>query len=334
MNLKIQITILFLSFNTIIMCQDGIALKDKKPQNYISYYQICNKALELKIKGNYEASIKLYESAFKKYYPFVKDLNELRNCYLLVNKNKLAYKITKRMILSGYKFGTKSFLIHPNQAITEIIDNKLENDTISLKKIKKEYSSLRKKHSKNIDKEKDKYLSVIASLDRFVGAMRNKYRDDEINEDFVSEAGFSTMAELFLNLLESDMIPDRQQSDAWDDQLKGALVHISLIINDLNKEKIFLAKLKDHVIKGNLEPEQFAIIYDQIYTRKWHNKNSYYGMTFEMIDFINDPSKIQLKIKLPEDVVNIDNKRSNIYLPPLWVWAEQKKYQLPEEYKH
>ena len=300
--------------------------------NYISYYKKCNEALESKVNGDITKAIQLYELAFSEHYPFVDDLNELKNCYVLLGKKSEAYLIIERMVLCGFKLKEKSYLISPNSAIVGKKNLQLESDSNLIDQLNLNYVSLRKEFLSSINYEKDKYLTTIASLDRFTGYMRT--HSGEKDEAYIATVGFNALAQLFLNLMDSDQLPYRYESDAWDDQINLALIHIALSLEKHEEQERFLNKLKELVICGTFPPAQYAVIFDQIYERVRNNKESFYGMSFEAVFNFDDPSQLKLVITSPMDIDNVDKRRNEIFLPPLWVWAKQKGYQLPINYSY
>lgn len=326
----LKMSILLFSLTT--MTTQG-AQPEKTEKNYSLYYETCNKALEHQLEGDYIEAVKLYETAFENTYPFISDLNELKNCYVKLGKEDEAYLVVERMVLCGFKLKRRSYLVSSYKAIVGMKNVELEKDSVLVDRLIPVYDSLRKEFLKTIDYEKDKYLLSMSTLDRFTGCMRYNYRKDSEKEKFINDVGFTSVAGLFLNLIDSEYLPSRSESDAWDDQLNLALIHIAQSLEKKSEQDKFLNKLKELVISGDFLPGQYAVLYDEIHVRMRNNKKSYYGMSFEAVMDFDDPTKIQLSISSPEDVENVDKRRSEIFLPSLWVWAKQKGYVLPTDYK-
>ena len=296
--------------------------------DYSKYYKQCNTAFVAMQKGDYGKSIEIYNRTFDEFYAFIDDLDNLRKCYLSIERKDEAYLVMKKMVQHGFKFKNNSYLVSSRTAISGMKDTRLNDSPELVMKLKQNYGSLRKQFLKKINYDKDKYLSVYGNLDRFVGYCRPKDKGD-----LISDIGFTSISELFLNYLDSEFIPSRSESDSWDDQLNIALVHMALSLKNETQEEFFLEKLREMVIKGNLSPVQYAVLFECIHVRNRKNSNSYYGMYFLAPEKFEDPSNIQFEILTPEDIGNIDQRRSDIFLPPLWSFAKHKNYKLPEKYK-
>lgn len=90
----------------------------------------------------------------------------------------------------------------------------------------------------------------------------------------------------------------------------------------MKKHLLIFTRLKT---KGNLSPDIYASAYDIAYYFR-HNK-SYYGrqLTF-------DP-ETGLHFCVPvEDVDNVDARRAEIGLPPVWAFCKIYNIKLPENY--
>jgi hypothetical protein len=172
-----------------------------------------------------------------------------------------------------------------------------------------------------VNVEKHSYLQAIVTAECFVGIMRSCY-SDSASYDIIEDAGFITNGRLFINLLKSEYLPSRKESYLWNDEngFIVALIHIARSLKG-EESKDFFAILKRHVLTGDLYPAQYAVLYDSA-------NSADYGMSA-----IFDEISGKIVLAQPEDVKNVDKRRAEIFLPPLWVWAKKTGYQLPKNYE-
>jgi hypothetical protein len=105
--------------------------------------------------------------------------------------------------------------------------------------------------------------------------------------------------------------------------LSIALIHSAQTLIKPYQDSIlqeYLSLLKEHVRKGNLYPELYAVIFDNIHSTK--TGKSLYGI---QIFFTDDKIEIQ-------DIENIDSRRKELFLPPFWLYCKEKGFPLPESY--
>jgi hypothetical protein len=314
--LRFKVSFYFLLFAVCLFAQTA--------RNYENYYNLRKEAIISKVNGNAQQAILLYEKAFANNYPFVEDLLELKNCYKLINDTANIVKTWERFILTGYVLENKSYLIidDSNKSVWEYsipADEKFVFNVIN-------YDLLRNKYLKNgFNSEKNNYLQAIITNECFANQTRKKYANNYKKYNETGNITFGTNGYLFINLAKSEYLPNRQESNLWeDDQFIVALVHIaaSLKGNDL---EVFLNILKENLICGNLCPENYAAIYD--HAKQGHKKGkNYYGTSLEQ------NNENQIVIVEPQEISNIDVRRAEIFLPPLWVWAKKTGFLLPKNY--
>ncbi|MDR1056883.1 MAG: hypothetical protein LBL90_13985 [Prevotellaceae bacterium] len=265
--MKEKILMRFLGF---FMCIFSInTTMNSQPINWDQYYKICCEAFILKVDENYGEAIQLYNKAFEMdgIMPFVEDLKDLKECYKKLNQMNDVANVWKMMIRSGYAMERNSYFITASPSLLskwyEIIP---KNEHAIFEQIN--YNSIRQEFiSKNINEEKSKYLFSIIIGECFSGIMRKQFSEDKKHE-LISKAGFSTNAELFINLASSDMLPSRSECDIWNDsKLFLAFIHMIGTVKE-EKRKIILSILREQVGKGNLHPAQYAILYN-------HNSKSH-----------------------------------------------------------
>jgi len=285
-------------------------------KDYNDYYNLRNKAMEYHALENFDIAIKFYKEAFKSNYPFPEDVKLLYDCYIQINDLKNANKSIKKMILSGYKFKCDIPLIGYRN-----FNKVIKNDTIFLNNdyLVRKYDCLRKKYLKNTNKVNDQYLKSVEICEIFSSHSRVFAKDDTICDNFyiVQEATFKFKNNLLLALLKSDINFSRKDTDSWlDDEFLIAIIHTSQSLNDEERDD-FMNLLWFQVLNGNLIAEQYAVIEDWLFYKKYNT--SILGM--------------QLDVEL-SDYKNIDDLRKEKLLPPLWAYYKLKKIELPKNYNY
>lgn len=318
--MKVWVTIICL-----LICNSLLAA------DYAKYHESCNSALIEKINGNTKRAIEYYEKAFSENHPFVDDLQELYKCYIAVNDKENAYRTLERMVISGFRLEEKSYLCLPTKPALEKIDNTdFIEDTTLLARLKVNYNDLKTRSIKNFDKESVKYIQSISTNDRFVGYMRTLA--DSSGESLISEIGFNANAEMFLNLIKSNLIDESIPFDIYGSYFYISLAHIALSVSKKDDVNTLFDYLKRQVIIGNLHPNQYAIYFDQNYVRVLGHTGSYYGAHYSS-SWNEETSKMCVQIMPVEDPIKLDKRRASLFLPPLWVMEKLKGIVLPNNYK-
>jgi hypothetical protein len=127
-----------------------------------------------------------------------------------------------------------------------------------------------------------------------------------------------------MNLLKSNIDLSREYTDFWGDlSFSLALIHSAQYFTHHQDSLLneYLSLLEEHVRKGNLYPEQYAIIIDNVHSLK--TNKSLYGVQNIFSD----------DVILIQDIENIDARREKLFLPPLWVYYKDKGFTLPKSYK-
>jgi hypothetical protein len=288
---------------------------------YVDYYKICNVALEHKVKKEYFKSIELYDSIFNEYFPFPEEVLSLARCYYLVNDTQKYHETLKLLISSGYKIEENVPLFSERGLF---YSKKISLDDIKTELILEEYDSLRYDFLKNNDIMVNSYMEAISIIELFANTSRGFAKSD-IKLRIVQNVNFDTKSYFLINLLKSNIDLSRKHTDYWDNSyFVVALIHTAQYLSDekqFKKLDEYLSKLEYHVKMGNLHPQQYAVILDNLYFRK--TKKSLYGVQH---------SGKKKKNEFIEDISNVDNRRSALYLPPLWVSYSEKGYELPISY--
>jgi hypothetical protein len=301
----------------LLLLASNILSGQTSDKEYATYYTLCNEALVFKINKEYKKAVLKYGQAFEGILPFLDDLEELKACYKQLGDTAMVADVWRRMILAGFTATGTSYLIAPQPLLTQWTNHVPDDEQGIFTKIN--YDSLHQVCIAQADMEKHNYLQAIVTGECFAGAMRTYYADDSLL-NVIEDAGYMTNGRLLINLLRSNYMPTRKESCLWNNRsFIAALMHIALTLKGKELDEFF-DRLKHHVLIGNLYPAQYAVIYDSVYN------GEYYGMGRR----INDAGGIEAKP--PKDIQNVDIRRAEIFLPPLWVWAKKTGFPLPSNY--
>ncbi|MDR0675645.1 MAG: hypothetical protein LBF97_01205 [Elusimicrobiota bacterium] len=305
-----------------IFCQE-------QDDNYINYYRTCNEALKCKVKKDYAYAIELYQKAFDEKFPFPDDIKHLINCYLLQGDTINALQTFQLLIKSGYKLDYNlPFLIENGKRVCSnhslILSGNLKLDSLLLE----EYDSLRNQFLINNNKEVNEYMKAIAELEFIAGKLRS-YASSKNEWKILGNRGYRMKTYYLMNLLKSNLDLSRKHTDFWNDKyFIIALIHTAQDLCDDIQDSLlndFLDLLEKHMLKGNLHAQQYVIILDNVYHIKHKFKKSLYGTSMQL----SGKKKYIIKI---EDIKNVDSRRYNLFVPPLWVQYHDKEYQFPKDY--
>jgi hypothetical protein len=320
MKRKIYLLSVLFVFVMSIFCQQ---------KDYTAYYSICNMALQHKVQGDCVQAIELYQKAFNDCLPFSEDIKNLIKCYLAQEDSINAYKTLQLLIKSGYKIENQLPLLAENGEKEERIYFNLSGDSRLDSLLLREYDDLRREFLQNNDQQANEYMQAIAIMEHFSSGARY-FTSSTKKRNIVENANWALEWNYLFNLLRSDIDLSRERTDFWEDvNFVMALIHTEQYLTDNNHDslQVYLSLLADHVKQGNLHPTQYAIILDNVYSRKSNFKFSYYGYdgTISLAGMI-EPRKIK-------DIETVDKRREELFLPPLWVYYQDKNYPLPASYK-
>jgi tetratricopeptide (TPR) repeat protein len=326
MNIKRIILLLLLfmcGINTTIVCQE-------QEDNYINYYRTCNEALKYKVKKNYTYAIELYQKAFNEKFPFPDDVKHLISCYLSQGDTTSALQTIRLLIKSGYKLDHNlPFLIENGERISSnnplVLSGNFKLDSLLLLK---EYDSLRSEFLINNNKEVNEYMKAITELEFIVGKLRT-YASSKKEWEMLGDRSFRMKTHYLMNLLKSNLDLSRKHTDFWNDEyFIMALIHTVQDLCDDGPDSMLndiLNLLEKHMLKGNLHAQQYIIILDDVYYIKHKFKKSLYGTSIRL----SGNNKYMVKI---EDIKNVDNRRYNLFVPPLWIQYHNEEHLLPKDY--
>lgn len=305
--------------------------------NYDDYYKHTINAKILSSQDQVKSAIQEYEKAFSSAYAFPDDIIDVIKLHQkLKNENKIK-ELLKLLVKCGYKTENKipvyveddnQYFKHIKPTYISIPEYKEELDSV--------YKLYRKDYLENIDLEKDNYLSVFKSYEFFITHTR-KFASKEADESkfiYLQDVLWRSSKDLFLNLYNSGQDISRQNTDSWNDELfVNCLIH-SAQTTDYRKEE-YQEFLLQMVKIGNLHPYQYAIIVDDVERRLGNEQ--IYGTSTDPIEFDGDIEKYrntQKQISKIKDIENVDKRRKEIFLPPLWASAKKYNYKLPNNYKN
>lgn len=329
---KTKILIIFILFacNSVLYAQQ---------EKYSEYYQKISEGMTLSAQKDYNSAVKKYEHAFSLAFPFPDDIIDALKIYSQLQRKEEINKLIDLLILSGYKRKQETAVyIEENESpITYISYSKnsyfpLNDYRLALDSI---YEQSRAKRIENIDPSKEKYLLVFSQYEYLITYIRKSKTDPtNINYNSILHNNlWRTTKDFFLNLYYSNQDIQRIHTDSWNDDLFiNCLIHSAQIV-DYRKEE-YQKFLFDMVKKGNLHPYQYAVIIDDVETRLGNNQT--FGTKTDPIEFNGDIEKhrnTQKKISLIKKIDEVDKRRFEIFLPPLWVSAKKHNYVLPDDYR-
>lgn len=292
-------------------------------QSYTNYYNEIAKAQICEAQKKYtEASIH-YSIAFDIEYPFPDDIIDALRCIKHTGNTKSINGLIKLLINSGYKKKEETFLI------TDLSPNGVDHKNIfPLSEYRNCFDSLypinRKIFEQQINKKNAQFLSTFKSLEMLWVQMRKRSTCDS-SFNYTSQLLHKTIRDLLYKIDESNINISRKHTNTWlDFRFIVCLIHSSQRIMDKHEETRFLSFLKKMVNEGNVHPKQYAMIADAV-----HSKISGETIYGEML--CNDNNN-QLQFQTIADIENIDQRRAEIFLPPLWVKALRKNIELPKKY--
>jgi hypothetical protein len=296
--------------------------------DYRKYNDLTAQATVAHATGDYRKCIDFYKLAFLENYPFPDDIKQAAMVYLLMDNKDSAYLCLQQMVLHGWKLTEKLPLVFPNYPMIGTRENFLNiKDTMLENKLQTEYSILRDEYIKQVDYKLNKYLEYIMYHESFCEMLRRGEDLPEEEGQRLAEHAWIQQKQLFVNLLKSNNEFSRYKIDAWTSNfMEIAIIHIA---QSVEKEEFeyFFDLLKQEVFKGNIHPALYATCYDACYA-EWHDwKESYFG---QQTAFGDDGQIHCLPVK---DIKNVDVRRAEIGLPPLWAWCKLHHIELPMNYK-
>jgi len=290
--------------------------------SYTSYYEKTIGAYNNMAERNFLLAAELYEEAFSESYPFPDDLANLRDCYLALGDTTRALNCVKRMIACGWQLNETYPVIG-----RESIENNIGNfDTTQISHLTSIYPTLRLNYLQQIVPSKNAYLERIVLNEIFC----QEIRDGEFAKKLSSAVFVQNTYDLCELLKNKDL--DRKEVDVWNHSLfLITLVHCakSVCLTKFKDDTLFsnlMDLLKEEVMKGNLYPDVYASVYDIVY---WFNHNkSYYGRQVS----VDPKTGIRFCVEI-EDVGDVDKRRAEIGLPPVWAFCKKFDITPPVNYQ-
>ena len=188
------------------------------------------------------------------------------------------------------------------------------------------YPTLRQTYLQQIDPDENSYLERIVLNEIFC----QEVRDGDLVDEKWKSAVYAQNAVALSNLLENREM-DRAKVDVWNSILMQiALVHCAKSLGwiEYGRDSLypgFMDLLKKEVMKGNIHPDVYATVYDIVY---WFNYDkSYYGRQRSFDPVTGKHFCVEI-----EDVSNVDKRRAEIGLPPVWAFCKKYNTTLPANY--
>lgn len=290
--------------------------------SYTAYYGKTISAYGNMVEHNYTLAAKLYEEAFADNLPFPDDLANLRDCYLAMGDTAAAVNCVERMIACGWQLQET----YPVMDFSPLRNRIGAFDSARIAHITDIYPTLRQNYQQQIDLVENAYLERIVLNEIFC----QEVRDGAFGEERWTNALFAQNAADLCDLLRNKEL-DRKHVDVWNSLLlQIALVHCAkaLGLKEYARDTLYtemMELLKQEVLKGNLHPDVYASVYDIVY---WFNYGkSYYGRQLSF-----DPETGKHRCVEIEDAANVDKRRAEIGLPPVWAFCKKYNLTLPDNY--
>lgn len=305
-------------------------------EDYMNYYKHSIKAQTLFSQNQNESAIKEYDKAFLEAYPFPDDIIDAIKIHQELKNQVKINELLTLLVESGYK---------PDSEIPVYVEDEnqyfkyIKPTYISIPEYKETLDSIHnlnlKDYQDNIDILKDNYLSVFKSYEFLIVHTRKfASKEDESKSRYLQKVLWSSTKDFLLNLYHSEQDISREKTDTWNDDLFiNCLIHSAQVI-DYRKDE-YQKFLLEMVKQGNLHPYQYAIIIDDVERRLGNEQ--IYGTNTDPVGFDGDIEKYrnaEKQISSIKDIENVDERRKEIFLPPLWVTAKKYNFKLPENYKN
>jgi hypothetical protein len=303
-------------------------------QNYLDYYKRLNTGdWALVSEKDTTEFIKQYEEAFSLFEPFIFDRIKLINMYASVkNWDKIAGHLIEAL-KKGYPLtgnGLKLGDFKGSPLYQEIEDN--EKDYIDT-------------FLTGIDFDLFEKMFRLAATDQYL-ALNNPHGVKDTLWTTMREKVFLKNIHLLLEVAKQNTYPGERKVGhyAFGQGAGAILIHNPIIFDDPESpqntgtyvfvepsraDSIAMKELRDilkpMVMKGLISREEYVQLYDNLPRMTLHGtqKIQYYGQG----------SKWGSNTLIPIwDIQNIDKRRAEIGLPPLYQYAKSKGLELPPEY--
>lgn len=299
--------------------------------SYLGYYALENEAVYLKHKKDNKKALNAYIKAFSIYRGFGDDYTRAINLSLELKYYKITYKLLKHKMLKTGWFSDELFVPQFADFIKTSFGNKyLKNrdkwEQINQKSIDPISYGLYKQINATDQLIRDgsiyEYLKPVKN-DSLIKIVEMKFFEgiDNIN--------YST----FIKSIKNDGFPGLNKLGGKE-LFDVFIIHIfkynrnGIFETDYDKNKfLFLdSELRIQVLNGNFSNYTFAYCYDYSLAK---DSVSYFGIP--NLKFVN---KQKIFYYFPiEDIENVDKRRKEIGLMPLWKQNEIFNIPLPPNYK-
>jgi len=323
-NIILYILFLLTSFSSnaqisALLVTDSISEAPKISNNLYQYYKYANNAKWHYYSKNYKEAILNYKKAFLYNKPQAEHLEDLVECYRATNESDSALKLARFCVESfGYNM------------------QRMAKDT----SLSNYYEQLIFRNHLGIFYSKEGLIRDIIMIEHYLHNdhfFRNSFSQFNLNnekcitnkKEFAFEVAlqFDSMYAIpfVLDLLKKYNFPN-----AYDigNQSVGYLM---FLLRHYNIEKYVLDSA---LINGKILPEQYASLVDYKFNVDWETlikegklkpKNNF-GPNLREIDG-------RMVVGEIDDIENVDKRRDEIGLMPLWQFAKYKNFELSDAYK-
>lgn len=277
-------------------------------QGYLNYHKSIASAEELLVKGDYKASLSIYDSLFKEY-----DFSFSKDCYLAaqiagyINADNQCY----HFLIKGFQCGLPENCLLLNAILKQWRDrNPALNFTTT------DIDSFHKIYLSNIQLPVREKLQMMFNEDqiKMKQSKLNIYNEHGILKDELFPFWDSLYREIKKMTSEygfpAEKIAGCDSSKTYKVVTKNLSAYF-ILIHYRNIEKEFLKQMESEIDKGNITPEEYGALSDNCVSKRDFNT-----MQFFSLQSCEAELKINYCKKCMENRIdNINNNRASIGLP-------------------
>lgn len=286
-----------------------VGIKNNNEVNYIPYYLEMYKADSLFLAKNYMQSYKILDKLFKKYPPHnTEGYYEYSNYLASAVMSRYNKNYKEKVIYGLKKFG--SVMPYHKEAF-KLKDSILNTSGLT----EKEITIYSEEYKSNINWELRKQLEQIAEEDTFIRFKKTKGQEriDEFAK--YSQLHKEQLKRIFTNY----GFPTFQLIGSDNDSDKTARIFAVIMHQDTKQIREWLPMLYQELLKGNIEPNDYASVYDRmLWIECLENKSTvqqYYGsLTKSFTDpTFSPPVQNPTKIDSLRESIGLFNRGYNVW---------------------
>jgi hypothetical protein len=320
-------TILLISFLCVNYCNaqiakvlytDSIKTLYNIPNNLKLYYLTANNAQYALFKKKYTEALLLYNKAFLISKPQSVHLEDIVECYYYSNQKDSALKYANLCI--------ELFGINNQRMKDTVLELFFKNEDFKI--------ALGRFYSR------ERIVKNIAKIEHYIHNdlfFRNELKNFKLNVDscYIDKERFSFKIALQYDSIYAipyvtELINDYNFPNAYDIGSQST-IYLMFLLRHYNIEKHILDSA---LVNGKILPRDYASLVDYKYNVDWEllfsqgkfRPKGNFGPNLKMIDGKMIMGEI-------DDIENVDKRRENIGLMPLWQDAKMNGYHLSKEYK-